>query len=125
MMKKSNPFNIRKNPRNKWKGAIISKGPFESFINVVYGTRAFLCVIMNYRYIHNITTIYDIIHRYAPPLENNTNAYINYVAKSMKCSPDTEITSDNFFQFAKAVAFFESNYILDKEIFLEALQKLR
>lgn len=120
-MRKNNPFNIRVASKNRWRGALPFSKNFERFSNTVYSVRAFIIIICTYRYKHNIVTVYDIIHRYAPLIENDTRAYISYICKRMKCLPDQEITHENLFEFARAVAYMESNYILTKEEFQKAL----
>lgn len=121
-MNLNNPFNIRKAPANHWRGSFPTLNRyFERFRKSVYSCRAFIIIIATYRLKYNITTIYDIIHRYAPSVENDTNAYIRFVCNRMKCLPDTEVNHDNLFEFAKAVALMESNYELTKEEYAEAL----
>lgn len=121
-MKLNNPFNIRQVKSNKWLGARWTyKGDFVRFNSTLYSCRAFLVILSTYRYRYGITTIYDILHRYAPTTENDTEAYINYVCKRLKSTPDTEIDKNNLYDFASAVAFMESNYILTKEEYNKAL----
>lgn len=120
-MRKNNPFNIRVADTNRWRGALPFSKNFERFRHTVYSVRAFIIILSTYRYKHNIVTVYDIIHRYAPQIENDTRAYISYICKRMKCLPDQEITHENLFEFARAVAYMESNYTLTKEEFQKAL----
>lgn len=120
----NNPFNIRKSKHNHWKGKIISLGNFESFITIKYGIRAFILLIYTYRYKYGLVTIRDIIYRYAPPSENDTEKYMNFVARKMGCSPSDEVNVDNFYSFARAVAFYESNFVLDRNLFNDVLNML-
>lgn len=120
-MKLNNPFNIRVAPKNHWRGALPFSKNFECFRNTVYSVRAFIIIVSTYRYKYNITTVFDIIHRYAPEVENDTRAYISYICKRMKCLPDQEINYENLFEFARAVAYMESNYQLTKQEFQKAL----
>ncbi len=81
-LRNNNPLNIRKNPKNKWQGAVQGSDPeFETFANCVWGVRAAFILIR--RYINNTQlptkTIAGIISRWAPPSENNTAAYISRV----------------------------------------------
>lgn len=81
-LRNNNPLNIRKNPNNKWLGALKGNDPeFETFINCAYGIRAAFIIIRNY--LKNpklpVKTIAGIISRWAPPSENNTAAYISRV----------------------------------------------
>ena len=56
-----------------------------------YGYRAMLKLIRNYRILYELDTIRKIISRWAPPNENNTNAYTNFVSKYTGYQPDTVI----------------------------------
>lgn len=76
--KTSNPLNIRYNPKNKWVGQTgVYKG-FCVFKNKVYGIRAAILLINSYRK-KGFDTIEKIIPRFAPPCENDTFAYLEYV----------------------------------------------
>ncbi len=74
-LRNNNPGNIRHG--NNWKGE--TKGndiAFESFEFVEYGIRAIYKLFETYRTKYNCTTLESIIHRWAPPSENNTNNYV-------------------------------------------------
>ena len=61
------------------------------FTSSVYGIRALAKVLINYKKIHGLNTVRQIISRYAPPNENQTTAYIQSVAKQLGVVPDTVI----------------------------------
>ena len=61
------------------------------FTSSVYGIRALAKVLINYKKIHSLNTVRQIISRYAPPNENQTTAYIQSVAKQLGVVPDTVI----------------------------------
>jgi hypothetical protein len=72
----NNPGNIR-NTTIDWKGE--TKGDdkgFETFESVEYGIRAIFRLLKTYREKHGLRSIREIIYRFAPPNENNTDAYI-------------------------------------------------
>ena len=78
---------------------------FEQFENVYYGIRA-----MIRQFITDIgrgkNTVKLLITKYAPPIENDTDAYINSVAKTLGVSPSqklTEINSTFLLRLARAV----------------------
>lgn len=52
------------------------------------GIRAGMKNLVNYQRLHNLDTIRKIITRYAPPIENNTEAYIADVCKRCGVGPD-------------------------------------
>lgn len=74
-----NPGNIRKG--SPWVGLapIQGDGSFCTFIDAEHGIRAMFILLHNY----NLSTIKDIITKWAPGNENNTEAYIASVAKRM------------------------------------------
>ena len=57
----------------------------------MFGIRALAKVLMNYKKIHGLNTVRQIISRYAPPNENQTKAYIKTVAEQIGVYPDTII----------------------------------
>lgn len=61
------------------------------FTTSVAGIRALAKVLINYKRIHGLNTVRQIISRYAPPNENQTTAYIQSVAKQLGVYPDTII----------------------------------
>ncbi len=88
-----NPGNIRwgqnwqgLDPEGKKKDA-----SFCVFESPVFGIRALAKVLINYKKIHGLNTVRQIVSRYAPPNENQTAAYIQTVAKQLEVYPDTKI----------------------------------
>ena len=61
------------------------------FTAPIYGIRALAKILINYKRIHGLKTVRQIISRYAPPSENQTIAYIQSVAKQLGVYPDTVI----------------------------------
>jgi len=75
-----NPLNIRFSASNNWKGQIGEYKGFCCFKNEAYGFRAAFKLINTY--IKNqICTIEEIVKRWAPPSENDTEGYINFVCE--------------------------------------------
>lgn len=87
----NNPGNIR--PGESWVGAVGSNHNFVVFKDVSYGCRA-LAVDLSNKIKNGYNTIAEIINRYAPPSENDTQAYINAVASSMGLNQDEVIPYD-------------------------------
>lgn len=79
--KNNNPFNIRNNHLNNWQGKINTNYAFEQFSSLDYGIRAGIKLLLNYHSKYELTTIEQIIHRFAPPFENDTENYIQWVSK--------------------------------------------
>ncbi len=51
---------------------------------MAYGYRALLRLLQNYRRKHGMKSIAEMIRRWAPPIENNTSAYIVDVCRQMQ-----------------------------------------
>lgn len=95
-IRNNNPLNIIKG--NNWKG---ERNPqtdkrFEEFVSLEYGIRAgFIIMRNNMRETlpknRQCNTIRKLISRWAPPSENVTSKYIDFVAKKTGLHPDEEI----------------------------------
>lgn len=93
-IRNNNPGNIRWS-NDKWKGLVPKEEAkdksFCVFRSPEYGIRAMARIIRNYtKYpgIPNvgkpkIDTVREVIHRWAPPNENDTEAYVQSVAKKL------------------------------------------
>lgn len=92
-----NPGNIRHAKGTRWQGmATPQTDPqFVQFTNPRWGIRAIARVLITYQEKCQapdgspIDTVRDIIQRWAPPNENNTDAYTNSVARALNVNPDT------------------------------------
>jgi len=82
-LRNNNPLNIRINARNKWVGKVYDNkdGAFEQFESMRYGIRAAAVLIGSYYHAQKLTSIQDIVRRWAPPIENDTNGYIGQVCE--------------------------------------------
>ena len=85
-IRNNNPLNIRKG--NNWQGEMSSStdGEFEQFVSMQWGIRAGFKILRKYMTgyggrVKPLTNIHDIIHRWAPPSENNCKAYIDSVCR--------------------------------------------
>jgi hypothetical protein len=89
-MRNNNPGNIRVSG-NSWQGKIPlsqnTDGAFEQFTTYVYGIRAMIKNLLSY-YNSGINTLQSIIYKWAPPSDNNeTSAYVTFVALRTGLSP--------------------------------------
>lgn len=92
----NNPLNIRKG--NNWKGEhpTQSDTEFEVFVSPEYGFRAAFRIIHNgFKATPPRNTIRQIVGRWAPPNENNTERYINIVSTRTGIHPDTVLSYHN------------------------------
>jgi hypothetical protein len=86
----NNPGNVElKN--DKWHGmsAIQFDQRFITFDDPKWGLRAIVRIILNYNRVnHNIDTVREIINKWAPPTENDTDAYVKHVSIIACVKPD-------------------------------------
>ena len=104
-LRNNNPGNIRKDG-TRWQGERIpSTDPsFKQFESMAYGYRAMLKLLTNYARLHGCRTIRTIISRWAPPSENNTEAYIATVSRLTGIAPDRVIDIASRDQMCRLVA---------------------
>jgi len=69
----------------------MTHGRFCVFENAVMGIRAMAKNLLAYHDRIGCDTIREYIERWAPPNENNTEAYVAQVASRLACSPDEPI----------------------------------
>lgn len=106
-VRNNNPGNIDFNPRNNWEGQLGKeagpKGRFAVFDTPENGIRAMGKLLLNYRGKDGqpkagnlgIDTVVEFIHRWAPPAENDTGAYVDAVAKAVGVGPIAPIDIKN------------------------------
>ena len=88
-----NPLNIRRS-KDKWKGlrAQQTDAQFCQFESLEWGWRAAFCLLTRtYYHTYRLFTIRKIIQKWAPPNENNTQAYIANVSRLTGIGPDEPI----------------------------------
>lgn len=131
----NNPSNIRYNVLNNWKGQVKSrcKNGFCYFSRPEYGVRALLSLLRTYIYRYNLTSVRQIISRFAPSSDgNDTELYIKNVCKHLSCSPDSSLSFDfystsiasNLFYLASAICKQETGFELSHSVFTLALRDL-
>lgn len=93
----NNPGNIDRVTGQVWQGqsADQSGDPrFVVFDEPVMGIRALAKTLLTYYRKHNRDTVRKIINRWAPPVENDTGAYVNHVAELLHVGPDDSISPE-------------------------------
>lgn len=95
-LRNNNPLNIRKS-LDIFQGEKIPSADknFKQFQTTAYGYRAAFKIVMNYYRIYSLKTIRQIIGRWAPENENNTESYISLVSSYSGVSPDEQINITN------------------------------
>ncbi|MDH6357239.1 structural protein P5 [Parabacteroides sp. PF5-9] len=91
-LRNNNPGNIRISA-TKYQGEIqpSQDRAFKQFQTMAHGYRAMFMLLYTYRKKHGCDTIRKMITRYAPPVENHTNVYIDSVARWSGINPDVQL----------------------------------
>ena len=108
-IRNNNPLNIRKNGI-KWRGQVKHKDAFCVFLEPKWGWRAALIIICRSYRKRGLTTVWKIIHSWAPPEENETEYYSKFVAFRSDVGLDTPLPLLWQYSQAKhpAIFFFET-----------------
>ena len=124
----NNPLNIRRVPGQHWKGEE-SPAPFPPpleglgeaveafcrFRSVPWGLRAAFCILRTYATKHKANCIVDIITRWAPQNENDTDAYIKHLCRLTGFGGMERLTENEWPRLVKAMALIESGMKLSEE----------
>lgn len=91
-IRNNNPGNIRHG--DKWQGlsAAQTDSDFCQFKTPEHGIRAMARILMNYERRYGLDTVRKIIGRWAPATENNTEAYVEHVARVLGVGTDQIIS---------------------------------
>lgn len=111
-LRNNNPGNIRRNG-DPWQGLADHQEDTEffTFKDPIYGIRALARTLISYQDKHGLRSIRQIISRWAPPVENNTNAYIRAVAEDAGLDADQPLNIhhfDHLLPLAKAIIHHEN-----------------
>lgn len=127
-IRNNNPLNIRKG--SSWKGErpVQSDPAFEEFISMEYGIRAALRLMRNHISGYGgsrppMNTLKKLISVWAPPSENNTQRYVDFVSEKCGLSP-TQVINQNdkglMCRIARAMAYMECGVWIDPKLFNSA-----
>lgn len=126
-LRNNNPGNLKQTATN-WQGQVKPSGdpPFAQFSDAVWGARAMIILIKRTYRGYGLNTIRGIITRYAPPAENDTQAYIQTISQKTGLSPDRVLsTEDDYRKVIQAMAALENgvsvNAALPDNLYFEAL----
>ena len=114
-LRNANPGNIRKS-NTKWNGEVmfiegVEREPdFCQFSNMDYGIRAIFITLRTYKNQYNIDTISDIIGRWAPSNENNTDAYIDSVCSITKIDENQELSGAEYSHLVYEIIRHENGF---------------
>ena len=123
MIAKNNIFNIRAG-RAQWLGMTGTRKGFVEFDTQEHGIRAWLVLMRNYRRRYGCRTIRQIVTRFAPPTENQTERYIRYCCQVVMISDTKDITKDiEYCMLGVAMARMETGTALDVGTISEIMKK--
>ncbi len=127
-IRNNNPLNIRVSS-NAWQGKIPSDNGFEKFSDMKYGIRAGVKNLQTYYNRDKLTTVSKIINKWAPPIENHTNNYINYVAKGVGVNVNSILpfTADAFASLVSVMSEMENgkSYGIPKQQVLDVIKEFK
>ena len=97
---------------------------FVEFETREHGIRAWLVLMRNYRHKYGCRTIRQIVSRFAPPSENNTERYIRYCCQVVVVGDGTDISQDIMYaMLGVAMARMETGVALDISEVREVMKK--
>jgi hypothetical protein len=91
-LRNNNPLNIRRN-NTLWKGlaSVQNDNDFFCFAAPCWGYRAAFITLRNYFRRFGLSTLREWISRWAPPVENETEAYIGFVSSKTGIDADARL----------------------------------
>lgn len=127
-IRNNNPLNIRIG--NEWQGEVENPKDksFEQFVSMFFGLRAGFILLRRYLVRYRLTTILDIIGRWAPASENDTLGYAKYVAAELGISLMDEIVWSNrhlMCHLVNAMVMVECGQRIDMELIERAYDAVR
>ena len=124
-VRNNNPLNIRRQPGTRWRGESPStggRGAFVEFESVEWGLRAAFCILRTYAWKHRCSCVRDIVTRWAPPSENDTERYIRNVCLWTGFGGNQRLTEAEWPALVTAMARMESGVTLDAECVTRAFR---
>ena len=94
-LRNNNPGNIRRNSDVFQGEKTSSDKEFKQFKSMAYGYRAVFKILSNYYRNYKLDTIRKMIGRWAPPKENHTEKYIQFVSDYAGIPADDLINVNN------------------------------
>jgi len=111
----NNPGNLKRDTNSTpYKGEIVppKEPPFRWFESMEHGYRAmYHLLIIRYLMDWRLNTLEKILYKYAPPFENDTEAYINYVSDRLGIARNALISINNetlLFELGLAISRYEN-----------------
>ena len=113
-----NPLNIRRVAGTHWKGqrAEQTDNAFVQFRTIEFGLRAAFVLLRTYSTKYHANCIRDIISRWAPPTENDTERYIRNVCFWSGLGGLQLLTEQDWPRLVRAMARQECGALLDEGV---------
>ena len=117
-LRNNNPLNIRRVAGTKWKGQSSFQGDkaFVQFEKMEWGIRAAFVLLRTYSIKYKANCIADIIKKWAPPSENDTERYIKNVCLWTGFGGLQRLTEEDWPKLVRAMARQECGALLSEEI---------
>lgn len=117
MIGKNNPYNVRYNHLNRWQGLEGQTRGFCDFSSLYYGIRACFYLISKSYKKKGFVTYSQIINRYAPPSENFTQDYVDFVCHRCGVLPfDVPSSDTDWLNLLYAMSIYEGNVVSKDEL---------
>lgn len=94
-LRNNNPGNIEASSENPWEGQAGSDGRFAKFETPEHGIRALGKNLLSYNRLHGLDTVAEMITRWAPPKENDTDSYIKAICAQLGVGANDQIDVTN------------------------------
>ncbi|MEI5638059.1 MULTISPECIES: virion protein [unclassified Pseudoalteromonas] len=105
-IRNNNPLNIEAG--ENWVGLAGTDGRFAVFETAEHGIRAAARILRTYAKKYGITNVAGIISRWAPPVENDTANYIDFVSKRAGVDKQKALTDDEYPKVIEAMIVMEN-----------------
>ncbi len=115
-----NPLNIRRVAGTTWKGqrAEQTDHAFVQFRTIEFGLRAAFVLLHTYSTKYHANCIRDIISRWAPPSENDTDQYVRNVCKWTGFGGLQKLTESDWPSLVQAMGRQECGALLGEELIM-------
>lgn len=116
-LRNCNPLNIRRVAGTTWKGqrAEQTDHGFVQFRTIEWGLRAAFVLLRTYSTKYRANCVRDIVTRWAPPTENDTERYIRNVCLWTGFGGLQRLTESDWPTLVRAMARQECGVLLDTE----------
>ena len=123
-IRNNNPLNIRRG-KSGWKGEVRLGTPpnggdrgglFCRFVSIEWGIRAAFVLLHTYATKYGANCIRDIISKWAPPTENNTEQYIKNVCNWTGFGGLQKLTESDWPSLVQAMGRQECGIVLDEGV---------